>query len=56
MYCLYTNHKDRYVKLPYWYCAICGCVVYESFIEVSYPCEENLKQMIFLRQPTTHSI
>ena len=51
---LYYNTKDRYSRLAFWYCSICGCVVHESFVEVSYPPEDNLKQMVFLRPPVVN--
>ena len=49
---LYTNHKDRYVRLPYWYCKICSCVVHETFIEPNYMDENTIKQIVFLPKPT----
>jgi len=43
---LYTNHKDRYVKLPFWYCPICGCAVHQDYIE---PILIDYEKLMFLK-------
>ena len=43
---LYYNTKDHYVKLGYWYCIICGCVVSDSFIESNLV---DSRELVFLK-------